>query len=84
MQEAATGETQLTRLLTSEERNDLRRRVLAGIPLNLDEAKAVIASVRQGQGIAAMAKEAKASRGKGKKPAMTDDALENDLKGLGL
>lgn len=71
--------------LTSEERNDLRRRVLAGIPLTLEEARDVIASVRQGQGVAALAGEAKAARGGGrKKSALSDEALDKDLADLGL
>lgn len=75
---------QQPRQLTAEERNDLRRRVLAGVPLTLDEARDVIASVRQGQGVAALAREAKASSGKGRKKTMSDEALDADLAGLGL
>lgn len=72
--------------LTAEQRNDLRRRVLSGVPLNLDEAKAVIASLRQGQGVAVLAGEAKAAKGKSgrKKVAMTDEALDKDLEDLGI
>lgn len=87
MQPTADGDNQPTRLLTPEERNDLRRRVLAGIPLNVDEARAVIASIRQGQGVAALAGEAKAARGGkrgSKRPTMSDEDLNKDLENLGL
>lgn len=74
------------RQLTAEERNDLRRRVLSGTPLTIEEARDVIASVRQGQGVAALAGEAKATRkGKGgAKKALSDDQLDADLATLGL
>ena len=70
------------RMLTAEERNDLRRRVLAGIPLTVEEARDVIASVRQGQGVAALAGEAKAAKGNGKRKsaALSDEALDASLK----
>jgi hypothetical protein len=70
--------------LTVEERNDLRKKVLQGHDLSLDEAKAVIESLRQGQGVAALAGEAKAKGGRKKVAAISDDQLDADLKGLGL
>lgn len=82
----ATETTQPTRLLTPDERNDLRKRVLAGIQLTVEEARSVIASIRQGQGVAALAGEAKSARGskRSKREAMSDEALDASLKGLGI
>lgn len=68
--------------LTAEQRNDLRKRVLMGQPLTLDEAKEVVESLRQGAGVAVLAGESKPK--KGKKPGMTDEQLDADLAGLGL
>lgn len=70
-------------MLTVEERNDLRRKVLAGQDLSLEEARQVIESLRQGQGVAALAVESKRS-GRKKSAAISDDQLDADLKGLGL
>lgn len=72
-------------LLTQEERNDLRKRVLSGIPLTLDEAQQVIASVRSGGAAAILAAgEAKPKKSRTSKTALSDDALDADLAGLGL
>ena len=69
--------------LTAEERNDLRKRVLQGYQMTPQEAREVIESLRQGAGVAILAGENKPKRAsKGK--TMTDDALEQDLAGLGL
>jgi len=68
--------------LTQEERNDLRKRVLAGYSLTLDEAKAVLDSTRQGQGAAVLAGESKKPRAK--KDALSDAQLDADLATLGL
>lgn len=72
------------RILSAEERNDLRKRVLAGQPLTLDEARAVFATLRQGQGVAALAGEAKRAKGKGAKKSMSDEELDRDLENLGI
>lgn len=68
--------------LTAEQRNDLRRRVLLGQELSLEEARDVIESLRQGAGAAALAGEQKAK--KPKKGSMSDEQLDADLQGLGL
>lgn len=72
-------------MLTADERNDLRRRVLAGYQLTLDEARAVIADAQQGRGVAVLAGEAKAAKGGGRRKAtMSDEQLDKDLEGLGI
>lgn len=72
-------------LLTQEERNDLRKRVLAGIPLTLEEAKQVLASTRQGSATAILsAGEKPEKKSRSKKPTLSDEALDKDLEGLGL
>lgn len=73
------------RILSLEERNDLRKFVLGGGVLDLEQAKAVIDTARQGRGIAAMAEESKPKK-RTKKAGMSDadlDAsLDSKLKGL--
>ena len=64
-------------MLSQEERNDLRKRVLRGEALSLEEAQAVIASLREGRGVQALTEESKPKRGK--KVAMSDEALQADL-----
>jgi hypothetical protein len=68
--------------LTPEERLDLRKRVLAGHPLSLEEARAVIDSFRLAQGAAMLSD--KTSKKREKRPATTDEQLDADLEGLGL
>ena len=70
-------------MLSTEERNDLRKRVLMGQPLNLEEARAVIESCRTGAHAAQIAGAEKKTRTK-KNPGITDDQLDADLAGLGL
>ncbi len=67
------------RLLSLEERNDLRRRVLAGEDLSLEEAKAVIDTVRNGRGAAALSAESKPKKSRAKKAGMTDEELNKSL-----
>lgn len=64
-------------MLSQEERNDLRKRVLRGEELSLEEAKAVIASLREGRGAAAFAAENKPKRAK--KAGISDEQLNQDL-----
>lgn len=78
-----TEPTTPVRLLTQEEKNDLRRRVLAGGTLTLEEARAVIETYRAQQGAAIIASGAPKKR-TSKKPSMSDDELERDLADLGL
>ena len=68
--------------LSTEERNDLRKRVLMGEVLSVEEARAVIESCRTGAGIAVQLGAEKKSRKKN--PGITDDQLDADLAGLGL
>lgn len=73
------------RILSQEEKNDLRRRVLSGQPLTLDEARDVVASIRQGAAAAILAGGSeKKSRKKGATKGISDEALDKDLEGLGL
>ena len=70
------------RELTPEEKNDLRRRVLMGLPLSLEEARSVIMACRTGAGIA---NTTAGSKKKTKKnPGISDEQLDADLAGLGL
>lgn len=68
--------------LTPEERLDLRKRVLSGQSLTLDEARAVIDSFRLAQGAAML--QDKPSRKREKRPEVTDAQLDADLEALGL
>jgi hypothetical protein len=81
--ETAQQPTQQPRILSQEERNDLRRRVLLGQDLSLDEARAVYETMRQGQGAAVLMQETKSRKGK-KKESLSDEALDADLEALGL
>ena len=69
--------------LTQEERNDLRKRVLMGEALSVEEARAVIESCRTGAGVATLAGAEKKAR-KSKTPSISDEQLDADLAGLGL
>ena len=72
-------------ILTQEEKNDLRKRVLRGEQLTLDEARAVVASTRQGSAAAALVGGSdKKTRKKGSSKGMSDGDLDKDLEGLGL
>lgn len=72
-------------ILTLQERNDLRKRVLLGQQLTLDEARSVFETLRQGQAADIIASaEAKPKKGSKKKEALSDAALDADLADLGL
>lgn len=80
--QSANAPSAPVRLLNQEERNDLRKRVLAGEQMSLEDAKAVIDTIRQGRGAAALAAESKPKKARSsgsKKPAMTDEAFNNSL-----
>ena len=66
------------RPLTQEERSDLRKKVLRGESLTLDEARSVYESLRQAQVLDAVADESKPKRGKKSAP-MSDEALNASL-----
>lgn len=69
-------------MLTPEERNDLRKKVLRGESLTVNEAREVYLSLRQGQALSAEeGKEKKARKGGkgGKRKAMDDQALNSSL-----
>jgi len=70
--QTVTAQQPPLRLLSQEERNDLRKFVLSGGQLDLEQARAVFDTIRQGRGVAAMAAESKPKKGKGKKPGMSD------------
>lgn len=67
--------------LTPEERNDLRKRVLMGEALSLEQSRAVIDSLRKNSAAAVLAGD---KPKKPKKGALSDEALDQDLAGLGL
>src|SRR5687768_15575487 len=67
------------RLLNQEERNDLRKRVLNNEELSLEDAKAVIDTIRNGRGAAALSAESKPKKSRSKKAGMTDEALASSL-----
>lgn len=73
-------------MLSLEERNDLRKRVLMGEELSLDEARAVFETLRAGSASAAIAGEmAKPKRkSSSSKPVMSDADLDKELEGFGL
>jgi hypothetical protein len=70
-------------MLTQDQKNDLRKRVLQGQPLSLEEAKEVFESLRQGQAQAVLAgAEKKTSKKSGGKKGMSDEELDKDLDDL--
>lgn len=70
-------------MLSQEERNDLRKRVLRGESLSVEEAKAVFETLRQGQGAVVLTEE-KPKKSSRKKEALSDAQLDSDLAGLGF
>lgn len=67
--------------LSAEQKNDLRRRVLAGERLDVATAREIVETIRNARRSAATA----AASGKGKKaskPVMSDAALDADLDAL--
>ena len=67
------------RFLSMEERNDLRKRVLAGEQLTVDEARAVFETLRSGQGGVVITGETTRKKSRKKKEGMSDEALEASL-----
>ena len=66
--------------LSIEERNDLRKKVLRGEQLTLDEARSVYESLRQGQGATAeLDAGTKPKRARKASAPATDDQLNADL-----
>ena len=70
--------------LSSEQKNDLRKRVLAGERLDVATARDIIESIRNGRrSAAAAAVDAKGKKRGGRSaPAMSDAALDADLDAL--
>lgn len=69
--------------LTAEQKNDLRRRVLAGERLDVATARDIIESIRNGRrNAAAAAVEGGRRKKSAGKPAMSDAALDADLDAL--
>lgn len=64
--------------LTEEQKNDLRKFVLAGGTLTLDQAKQVLESMKSGQAGAVLAAGEKKAR-KDKKPGLSDAELDAQL-----
>ena len=65
-------------MLTNDQKNDLRRRVLAGERLDVETARQIVEELRAGRRAAAEA----GPLAKGKrnaKPTMSDEALDADL-----
>lgn len=71
------------RILTAEERNDLRKKVLRGEKLSLEDARAVYATLRSGHEAAAIAGETSKKKGK-KREALPDAQLDAELSSLGI
>ena len=67
------------KILSQEERNDLRKRVLARQPLTLFEARSVYETLRQGQGGVVITGETAQKKKRTKKEGMTDAALDASL-----
>lgn len=67
--------------LSNEQRNDLRRRVLAGERLPVETARQIVEEIRAGRRAAALAAVEKGGKKRGKvgKPAMSDADLDADL-----
>lgn len=64
---------------------DLRKRVLMGEELSLEEAQQVFEKLRQAQGGAVIAAEDRKKTGrKPSKPGISDEQLDADLNDLGL
>lgn len=70
--------------LTAEQKNDLRRKVLQGHELSLDEARAVIESTRQGAAVAVLAGDTKKSSSRKRAAGISDEQLDAELGDLGL
>ena len=74
-------------MLTEAEMLDMRKMVLMGQELSLEDARKVFETLRTNQGGAVLAaEERKATKGsrKSNKPALSDEALDADLANLGL
>ena len=71
-------------MLSLEERNDLRKRVLSGHQLTIEEARQVFETLRQNSAAMIIAGESKPKRGSKKKETLSDAALDADLADLGL
>ena len=69
------------RILNAEERNDLRRKVIAGEELTLEEARSVYETVRLGGAAALIAADGKGKGGKrgSRKKGMSDEDLNASL-----
>lgn len=67
------------RMLSMEDRNDLRKRVLRGEQLSVEEARAVFETLRSGQGGVVITGETTRKKGRKKKEGMSDEALEASL-----
>lgn len=73
------------RILSMEERNDLRKFVLSGGQLSLEQARNVYHTIREGQGAASIVGEsAPKKKGSKKREALSDEALAADLDSLGI
>ena len=72
------------RKLSQEERNDLRKKVLRGEDLTVEEAISVYETLRTGQAGAVLTGEAAPKKSRKKKEVYSDDQLNKDLEGLGL
>lgn len=71
------------KILSAEERNDLRKKVLAGQDLTLFEARSVYETLRSGQA-AAVATGESGKKTRKKKPEYSDAQLDSDLASLGI
>lgn len=79
VQQAPVPEKREFRILNAEERQDLRRRVLAGEDLTLEEARSVYETVRLGGAAALIAADGTGKKKRSKKAGMSDEELNADL-----
>jgi hypothetical protein len=71
-------------MLSTQECLDLRRKVLKGEQLSLDEARQVFETLRQGQVAAMTAPPGEKKRVSKKKPSTTDEELNASLAKFGI
>lgn len=67
------------KILSAEERNDLRKKVLSGQDLTLEEARSVYETIRLGGAAAMINGETTRKKGGKRKKGMSDEELSSDL-----
>lgn len=72
------------KILTQEERNDLRKIVLSGQQLTPEQARDVFITLRQNQGAAVITGESTRKKPSKKRDAYPDSMLDADFEKLGI